>query len=160
MTDPQNCRPISLLPCYQKLLKWFLITEQRSFWVRTKFSTSFKRVFEKTTLQTLALDILLIKLLSYLKKPFSLGWFLLIYKVFDIIDHKILLKKMKYLGFSKNSIALLKSYLFEQKFKMSINTSYSRSYNLLCGIPQGSILGPILFPFYINNLPQAVASNF
>ena len=65
--------------CYQKLLKGCFMNKQRSFWVRTKFSTCFNRVFENTTLQTLALDISLIKLLPDSKKAFSLEWMILIH---------------------------------------------------------------------------------
>ena len=65
---------------------------------------------------------------------------------------------MKYLCFSKNTITWL-DYLCERKFKISINTSYPSSANLLCGLPQGPILGPLLFLLYVNNLTQAVASN-
>ena len=79
-------------------------------------------------------------------------------RAFDTTDHQILLKKMKYLGFFKNTVTWFKSYLCEQKFKISISTSYSSPSNLLCGIPQRSILGPILFILYINDLPQAVVS--
>ena len=68
-------------------------------------------------------------------------------KAFDTTDHQILLKKMKYLGFSKNTIAWFKSYLCERKIKVSVNTSYSSPSNLLCGPPQRSILGPLLFLF-------------
>ena len=61
---------------------------------------------------------------------------------------------MKYLGFSKNAVAWLKSYLCEQKFKISITTSYSSSSNLLCDVAQGSVLGPLLFLHYINELTK------
>ena len=80
-------------------------------------------------------------------------------KAFDTIDYQILLKKMKYLGLSKYTITWFKSYLYERKFKVSLNNSYSTPASLLWGVPQGSILDPLLFPPYINDLPQAVASD-
>ena len=80
-------------------------------------------------------------------------------KAFDTIDHQILLKKMKYLGFSKNTITWFKSYLCERKFKISINTSYSSPASLLCDVLQRSILGPLLFLLYINGLPHAVVND-
>ena len=57
------------------------------------------------------------------------------------------------------TVTWFKSYLPEWKFKLSINTNYSSLFNLLCDVPQGSILGPILFLLYINNFLQAVISD-
>ena len=59
-------------------------------------------------------------------------------KALDTSDHQICIKKIKYLGFSENVIALFKSYLenCERKFKININTSYSNLSNLICGVPK------------------------
>ena len=77
-------------------------------------------------------------------------------KTFDTINHEILIKKMECLGFSKGVTLWFKSYLSNRKFKVNLNQFFSEPGNLLCGVPQGSILGPLLFLLYINDMPQSV----
>ena len=77
-------------------------------------------------------------------------------KAFDTINHDILISKMKHLVFSKEATLWFKSYLSNRKFKVHINKTFSESGNLLCRVPQGSILGPLLFLLYINDMPQAI----
>lgn len=77
-------------------------------------------------------------------------------KAFDTINHEILINKMVFLGFSKGVALLFKSYLSSRKFKVNLNQTFSEPGNLLCGVPQGSILGPLLFLPYINDMPQSV----
>ena len=79
-------------------------------------------------------------------------------KAFDTIDHGILLDKMKYLGFSTSTIDWFNSYLTNRSFIVNVGKEYSSPGKLFCGVPQGSILGPLLFLLYVNDMPQAVNS--
>ena len=73
-------------------------------------------------------------------------------KAFDSIPHDLLIAKMHAYGFSKNSLVFFYSYLKTRKQNIRINNTHSIFQILLSGIPQGSILGPILFNIFINDL--------
>ena len=70
-------------------------------------------------------------------------------KEFDTVNHDILLKKMKFIGFSEETTKWFKSYLSNRKFKVHIKNTFSEPGNLLCGVLPGPILGPLLFFIYI-----------
>ena len=74
-------------------------------------------------------------------------------KTFDLIDHTQLLKKLKYYKISEETISWFSSCLLERKQKVFVNNTLSDSEDILCGVPQGSILGPLLFLIFINDLP-------
>ena len=63
---------------------------------------------------------------------------------------------MEFIGFSDETTKWFKSYLSNRKFKVYIKKTFSEPGNLLCGVLQGSILGPLLFLLYINHMSQAV----
>ena len=73
-------------------------------------------------------------------------------KAFDTLDHDPLIAKLHVYGFGKEALRLIKSYLSDRRQRTKINASYSSWAALLKGVPQGSVLGPLLFNFYINAL--------
>ena len=77
-------------------------------------------------------------------------------KAFDTINYEILLEKMKVLGFSNHVVKWFKSYLSDRNFHVAIGNSLSYAGELTCGVPQGSILGPLLFLLYVNDMQQAI----
>ena len=76
-------------------------------------------------------------------------------KALDSIDHKIFLLKIPFLGFSREIIDWWKSYLPSRKFHVKVDDKVI-STDLLCGVPQGSILRPLLSMLYINDMRQVV----
>ena len=73
-------------------------------------------------------------------------------KAFDCLVHNFLLAKLEVYGFTYESLKLINSYLTDRKHRMKVNSSYSSFLDLLIGVSQGSILGPLLFNIYISNL--------
>ena len=77
-------------------------------------------------------------------------------KAFDTIDHSILLEKMNCLVFAEKTIAWFTSYLTNRSFIVNVGKESSSPGKLSCRVPQGLILGPLLFLFYVNDMAQAV----
>ena len=73
-------------------------------------------------------------------------------KAFDTINHDLLLAKLKAYGFSHNALAFMLSYLKNQSDMVNINNSFSTCEEIIAGVPQGSIVGPLLFIIFINEI--------
>ena len=77
-------------------------------------------------------------------------------KAFDTIDHKILLQKLRCYGVDDSALLWFSSYLTDRKQKCFVNGKLSKSNSISYGVPQGSIIGPLLFLIYINDLPNCL----
>ena len=73
-------------------------------------------------------------------------------KVFDSIPHELIIAKLHAYGFDENALVLIHSYLRKRKQSVRINSVYSSFHHIVSGVLQGSVLGPIIFNFYINDL--------
>ena len=81
--------------------------------------------------------------------------FLDIKKAFDTVDHKILIDKLYFYGIVEQELDFFRSYLTDRVQCCSVNGVSSGFKNITCGVPQGSLLGPLLFIVYMNDLPSA-----
>ena len=87
-------------------------------------------------------------------QKFAIATFLDLSKAFDLVNHSLLLQKLSHYGIRGITLDWFKSYLTNRKQFVQFNRSKSSMQTIQCGVPQGSILGPLLFLVYINDLPQ------
>ena len=157
-TDPKNYRPISLLPLISKIIEKVIHDQTQSFLDENKILYSFQSGFRKKYSTDSCLSFLNNKISKGFDAGLYTGLILIdLQKAFDTIDHEILLEKMIAIGFSNKVIDWYRSYLSNRKFNVNVNKTLSTSGEITCGVPQGSILGPLLFLLYVNDMPQAVS---
>jgi retron-type reverse transcriptase len=89
------------------------------------------------------------------RKEVTAGVFLDLSKAFDTLNHEILLAKLQHYGINGLALKWIKSYLLGRKQFVQFKESRSSEQTIVCGIPQGSILGPLLFILYINDISNA-----
>ena len=158
--DSSNCRPVSLLPLISQIFEKIVHDQMIDYLAQYNILYKYQSGFRTKHSTDLCLSYLNDKILKGFDNGLFTGMILIdLQKAFDTIDHNILLEKLKAVGFCDDTVNWLHSYLTDRTFLVSIENKYSSISKISCGVPQGSILGPLLFLIYVNDMKQAVSSD-
>ena len=156
--DFNNYRPISLLSSFSKLMEKIVSKQILRFLhindILYKHQYGF-RPRHNTSHPVLHLSEKIYSALNQKPSAKTLAIFIDLKKAFDTVDHNILLNKMEHYGIRNVANTWFQNYLDNREQFVIINGTESEREKIVCGVPQGSVLGPLLFLIFINDLPNA-----
>jgi hypothetical protein len=154
-----NYRPVSLLSTVSKVFERAFYSRLSSFIKQQKILYELQFGFREGHSTHMAIIQLLENIITSLDKgEYSAAIFLDFSKAFDTVNHAILLDKLNHYGIRGISNLWVKSYLQNRTQYCTLGGEKSNTTTITCGVPQGSILGPLLFLIYINNLGSIFAN--
>jgi hypothetical protein len=152
--DIANYRPISILPILSKILERHVSNNVKYYLNKHSLTHETQSGFRSHHSCETALTAILDDWINAVDENKITGTvFLDLSKAFDMIDHEILIEKLAIYKFNSPAIQWFKSYLHGRTQQVSISNTFSESQPITRGVPQGSVLGPLLFIIFINDMP-------
>jgi hypothetical protein len=148
-----NYRPISLLTSFSKVFERIVFTRLNTYLIQNNILISSQYGFRTSYSTEMAIHDFYHKISDGIDdNNYVIGLFVDLKKAFDTVNHKVLLTKLNHYGIRGVALQWIENYLSNRQQYVSLNKTISDLKTVRCGVPQGSILGPLLFIIYINDI--------
>ena len=152
-TKISNYRPISVLPSFSKVFEKLVYNRLMKYLTKSSVLYDHQYGFRSNLSTSMAILEMVEKITDAIdNNKFSIGIFIDLSKAFDTVNHKVLVNKLHFYGLRGTALNWFKSYLSNRQQCVLCNGTASTRLPVTCGVPQGSILGPILFLLYVNDI--------